>query len=322
MDSIREAANINIKYQRELDEIICYGIGNFDCSSGSSLQSAKYNAPLIQLACVLLLRKSFAMQRHRLDSRDEDGDGNDNDNDGGGDNNDDADNCEDSSSDNISSSYERQQSLVSMVYFEPFIQPIERQVLAHFHVQVLDKNEQGKRCIARGGGSNGENEAKDKDKDKDTEEVSPEAPSTLFYMPHCPMRLYSNVLWANWKEELILNGRTVLFGNSFKAYDERIISTEQKRDKTNAIFRLLPFASETQVLSSQGNGNGKDSRIKYRNGSDGGIGISWQELEMAFNDCVVVSFSADADATAEGSLLFPGQPDEYVVESSEDSELV
>lgn len=293
-NSIQEAANINTKDKRKVDEIICYGIGNFNNSSSTS-----YNAPLIQLACVLLLRQTFAskcIDRNRREKIDGDRNQNGYRNDcvNPHDHDDDV-----NKSQNIS--YEMQQELVSTVYFEPFIQPMEEKVLAYFHLQVLDKNEHGKRCIDT---VREESVSTHSDKSKFC---------TLFYMPHCPMRLYSNVLWANWDEELVMDGRMVLFGNSFKAYDERIISSEQKKDKTNAIFPLLAFAIETPVLQSQGNRNHKNSKkSRIVNDWEDGMSMSMQDLEISFNDCVIMSFAND------GKLHFPGRPEEYFVDSSGD----
>ena len=283
--SIQDAANSNESIddndecERErgrIDEIICYGIGNF-----YGARDNRYNAPLVQLACVLALREALSKEA------------------------------------NVDVSNDSQEELqldvdqVSIVYFEPFIKPIEREVLAHYHVKVLDSNEQGKRRIA-----------KDCQTHDDASSPSPSKRtstcSTLFYMPHCPMRLYSNVLWANWEKELILGGRMIIFGNSFKAYDERIISSEKKKgDKTNAIFPLLPYSCEVDVLSLTLK---EFSRNRSRDGHSMNMNsmntLCGQDLEMAFNDCVVIYFQDDA------SIPFPSQPDEYIVAKDGDGELI
>jgi hypothetical protein len=38
---------------------------------------------------------------------------------------------------------------------------------------------------------------------------------TLFFMPHCPYRLYSNILWANWGEQL---GNITILGNRYAGF--------------------------------------------------------------------------------------------------------
>lgn len=278
---IHEAANA--KDDKEVYEIVCYGIGNFHNSS-----SSRYNSPLIQLACVLLLRKKYAQIIYDHSQRNISSEENVNQKD---------------HDESHTLSYSKQQELVYMIYFEPFIEKIEEKVLDYFHVQVLHTNEHGKRCI----------DNPNEDQSQISQRSKKSNRCTLFYMPHCPMRLYSNVLWANWNERLIMEGRIVLFGNSFKAYDERIISSERKKDKTNAIFPLLPFVIEFPVLKSQGNLKSlKKSRIGI-GGTDGKISI--QDLDMAFNDSVVMSFRNDSNST------FPERPDEFFVDGSDDSEL-
>lgn len=39
----------------------------------------------------------------------------------------------------------------------------------------------------------------------------PSSRRVLFYMPHCPQRLYSNVLWANWTPQAL--ARLLILGN-------------------------------------------------------------------------------------------------------------
>ena len=289
VDSIQDAANRE-NCDREVNEIICYGIGNFD-----GARDDRYNAPLVQLACVLALRDAFArrvlprrgqINSDELDSKTITGQNESVLNQGD----------QDGVIGNEIVSIERRQEPVSILYFEPFIKTIEREILAHFHVKVLDSNEQGKRRITR----------------KSCNGSSSFNSSTLFYMPHCPMRLYSNVLWANWKEELLFNGSIIIFGNSFKAYDERIISSEKKKgDRTNGIFSLLPFSCEAEVLAIDSNRN----HSSREHGSIGALG--GQDLETAFNDCVVLSFHK-----ADEALQFPSQPEEYIVAKDSDGELV
>lgn len=81
----------------------------------------------------------------------------------------------------------------------------------------------------------------------------------------------------------------IIFGNSFHAYDERTISSEQRLDPTNGIFRLLPFANETPVCTDAENTN---------------AGESLKMLERAFNDCNVISFSMN-------ECSVPEKPEEY-----------
>lgn len=237
---------------RCINEIVCYGIGNF-----YTARIDKYNPSLIQLACIIALRDMITERYKEI---------------------------VESSSKYGKDRSELSSNSISLVYFEPFIVPIEREVLLHFDVKIIDKNEQGKRKI----NTNNRNSEILKD-------------CTLFYMPHCPMRLYSNVLWANWSEELIFN-RILLLGNSFKAYDDRIVSSSRKLgDKTNALFPLLPFIHEQTILLKQ--------TSKQQNE------ISNNDLEKAFNDCVVISFQNDKGKP------FPPQPEEYFIQETTTEEI-
>ena len=306
VESIQEAANVKEKNsttitaggyedsisERCVDEIVCYGIGTFYKPSDENMRSLKwYNPPLIQLACVLLLRRAFALRRDHCDKND-------------------------IASPHLQKlTYREQQEMVPMVYFEPKIQPLEQKVLDHFNVKVLGVNEQGKRRIStkqsyeyQQDGSSGANVYK----------VTPPLPllksSTLFYMPYCPMILYSNVLWANWKikdkEDVLMDGRVVIMGNSFQEYNGTI-HPEVMKDKTNAIFPLLPFTQERKVLTSkQGTGTKKKKAVSATWSSVANGELSLQEAELSFGGCAIMSFSK-MDKSGELDLSFPKRPEEY-----------
>ena len=69
-------------------------------------------------------------------------------------------------------------------YYDPVTTPLEARVLVRLGWTLVD-DESGKHA------SHGANAL-------DTAGVS-----TVFYMPHCPFRLYSNVVWANWSPALL-----------------------------------------------------------------------------------------------------------------------
>ena len=42
---------------------------------------------------------------------------------------------------------------------------------------------------------------------------------TLFYMPHCGIAMYNNLLWANWDHSIL--SKIAIIGNRFSSYNER-----------------------------------------------------------------------------------------------------
>jgi hypothetical protein len=259
LQSVSKIKSVSPK-KRKVQEIICYGIGNFSKASYSTLQSTSYSSPMIQISCALLLRKKLATKSRILEN-------------------------------DTQSLYEDHQSSIPMRYYEPLINPVERKVLQHFNVELLE-NEQGKRQIGTIQNINNE-ETRD-----DSFGIS------LFFMPHCPMRLYSNLLWANWEPSKI--SRIVIFGNSFKAYDDRIMAFDQRNDCTNAIFPILEYVQEYTIPSI-------GDHVKKMNHLDIDTSIS-----LAFNDCVLMSFDVFKDG-----ICWPDRPMEYLVkDDSLDSEII
>ncbi len=93
--------------------------------------------------------------------------------------------------------------------FDPVLSAVECAAAAQLGFALLAVNEEGKRRIA--------------------------AP-TVFFMPHCPMRLYSNVLWANWGAAAL--ARLLLVGNSFEAYvDRAALDAAARADASNCVLR-------------------------------------------------------------------------------------
>ena len=131
------------------------------------------------------------------------------------------------------------------LFYDPCTTPSEADLLTQeWKIQVLSDNEQGKRRAGSG-------------------------LSTLFFMPHCPLLLYGNVLWANWNNL----DRVLLFGNSLHLYNERAL---EKKKIIEHISLLLPFVKEERVNVSK-----RDSEQVVGN------------LEGAFNDCYLTWFSID-----------------------------
>lgn len=59
--------------------------------------------------------------------------------------------------------------------FDPNITSVDREVYKALNITVLSENTKGKHTASNRG-------------------------KTLFFLPHCPYRLYCNTLWANWEQ--------------------------------------------------------------------------------------------------------------------------
>ena len=118
-------------------------------------------------------------------------------------------------------------------------------------------------------------------------------------MPHCPMRLYCNVLWSHWDQL----DTTIIFGNSFHSYDERILSSERRKDRTNGMFQILDCTNEIPVIVSK---EDVDNFV-----GDGAL----IHLENAFNDCNVISFTVGKDSKS----IAVDRPDEYFASQDPDN---
>jgi hypothetical protein len=110
------------------------------------------------------------------------------------------------------------------------------------------------------------------------------------------MRLYCNVLWAHWVHICRLSSDDdtnrnnagydpiLIFGNSFHAYDERMISSQQRMDSINGMLRLVQFINEKAVYVDSKNRDVEDSL---------------RMIDRVFNDCNVISFSVNKDTVFE-----------------------
>lgn len=69
--------------------------------------------------------------------------------------------------------------------------------------------------------------------------------TTLFFMPHCPYRLYCNLLWQNWSNLANL----IIYGNSFSSYGLRRMHalSSEKTDLTDCIVCMESFTIERSL---------------------------------------------------------------------------
>jgi hypothetical protein len=70
---------------------------------------------------------------------------------------------------------------------------------------------------------------------------------TLFYMVHCSMTMYNNLLWANWSEKQLHN--VVLVGNPLSSYHLRL-PVKQLIKQAYYIHQILPLCIEFPMPTS------------------------------------------------------------------------
>ncbi|RHZ88082.1 hypothetical protein Glove_26g166 [Diversispora epigaea] len=75
--------------------------------------------------------------------------------------------------------------------FDPKLTQIDIEALNYFEVELIKTNEKAKRSIIN---------------------------QTLFFMPHCPLGLYNNLIKSNWDINKLEN--IIIFGNRLKFYEE------------------------------------------------------------------------------------------------------
>jgi len=112
------------------------------------------------------------------------------------------------------------------IYHDPVMTELEVTTLKtlNSNIQILENNNRGVYCI------------------DDLLQHKPD--DCIMYMPHCPLALYSNVIWSNWSKLLLK--RLFIFGNSFESYH---FEADISPNASNACFYpLLPFMTELDVV--------------------------------------------------------------------------
>ncbi|KAK9512258.1 hypothetical protein O3M35_000726 [Rhynocoris fuscipes] len=72
---------------------------------------------------------------------------------------------------------------VPLHIYDPLFNTIEKEILEKLNLIIIDRNEEGKRKIYN---------------------------NTVFFLPHCPLELFNNLLWINWGLSL---SKCVIIGN-------------------------------------------------------------------------------------------------------------
>jgi len=116
-------------------------------------------------------------------------------------------------------------SLQHFLFFDPCMTDDEARFLARQNVDILPQNEQGRRSIRE---------------------------PCFFFMPHCPLRLYTNVLYTNWDHLDLL----CIFGNSLSSYANRLLNVNDAVEllrllKDGWVETLIPL-SKTDIAECSG----------------------------------------------------------------------
>jgi hypothetical protein len=230
--------------------IVCYGIGNFGTTRSS--------APLWQLALAVTIRDYIRTLHTHNDNDDEtalEDDDHDSSSSLGS-------TLKSTSNKNNDDDHRRRRRrLPTMYYFEPLMTVEESIVLEKLDIHIIAENERGGRSVIDDEGG------------------------CLFFMPHCPMTLYTNLLHANW--DCLRESNILIFGNSLSSYidgggnksnnNNIDITTNnnspQKRQALDILNDLQPHWEEERLDISK---NDISDRPAY--------------FERAFNDSSFTSF--------------------------------
>jgi len=193
-------------------------------------------------------------------------------------------------------------------WYDPVCSATDIAVVKSYGWRLITSDEEAKRAVRM-----------EVDDDKDSN--APGSPSgTIFFMPHCPFRLYSNVLWKNWPFNFAppspgLSGdtcvglettstkttaleRCCIVGNSFDAYDTRTLGSAV--DATNCVLRLLPYTHEMKLSVV----HPRDAELLGRHS----VGID------VFGDLAVMRWQADGLRAAHSNgALNPPPPEVFGV---------
>jgi hypothetical protein len=181
--------------------------------------------------------------------------------------------------------------LPTMYYFEPLMTVEESMVLEKLDIHIISENERGGRSVIDEGGC-------------------------LFFMPHCPMKLYTNLLHANW--DCLRENNILIFGNSLSNYidggdnnnnnniDVANSNNPQKRQALDILKDLQPHWKEERLDISK---NDISDRPAY--------------FERAFNDSSFTSFRrtvniAATSATKTKTSSWPKRPQLFDTSQSDD----
>jgi len=152
--------------------------------------------------------------------------------------------------------------------YDPLFDRLDTHLLTLLGWHVLPHNEHGKR---------------------------PALTPTLFFMPCCHRRLYSNLLRANWSPACL--GNVLLVGNSLRSYEERALASEKGNDESDCVLPLLPWVRETRIswkrgeeLQEEGKGGNDENRVETESRRKSEKEKEEKVVKSAFVDLCVTDF--------------------------------
>jgi len=116
--------------------------------------------------------------------------------------------------------------------YDPVFSKSEIEYLEKVGLNVLSINEEGKRTIVN---------------------------KTLFFMPHCDLPLYNNLLWANWN--IVNLSKLLIIGNTLSDYDLYPISNLKKL--ASYVHFVIQFVTEVKILDNLEYSGMNDMSIHY-----------------------------------------------------------
>ncbi|KAG7341566.1 phosphotransferase KptA/Tpt1 domain containing protein [Nitzschia inconspicua] len=138
-------------------------------------------------------------------------------------------------------------AVISMYYFEPRMTAKERDFLQNtLQVHVIDHNERGFRTIS-------------------------EQKHTLFFMPHCPMALYANLLYSNWE----CLDKVIIFGNSLSNYLDGHQSTYKAACGSHSSNKKRSYPNHSVLNSKKLNNHESTSNSNSQHNQKLSRALSW-----------------------------------------------
>lgn len=110
----------------------------------------------------------------------------------------------------------------------------------------------------------------------------------LYYMIHCNISLYSNILNIHWNE---LNS-IIIIGNTLTAYDTTLITSKDRKEKINCVLLLSKYIISKQLP----------------------IGDDDSCLYSAFNDTSINTFNSELIELDKQNGIFPIKPNDLWID--------